>query len=213
MFGRRPRVSSKSGHVSMSLGRATLLFAVALVTPATAAMTKYEYTEKAAEWRKSHSKDDFLSQFNKDLSNPVEGPRADRLWNYFQEQLDNSGLRFKDDGTVQYSLPITHIISPFVPNVVAEGLEAVAKVGRKMWYFFTNMLPHGVHEKHHDGVEWLHETGVIYIMLGAFGMYAILGFLNWLVNRFTDGVWPSERAMVAERRRAAAEYLASKKAF
>lgn len=115
----------------MKFGRATLLVA-ALVAPA-AGLTKYEYKEKAAEWRKGHSKEDFLSQFNKDLDKPVEGPRADRLWSYFQEQLDNSGLRFKDDGTVQYSLPITHFISPFVPNVVAEGLEAVAKMGRKVW--------------------------------------------------------------------------------
>ena len=58
---------------------------------------------------------------------------------------------------------------------------------------------------HTDGPWW--ENYVRYVSMALLFFF----FMQWAINRFTDGIWPSERAAAREIRRKAQEYMQSKK--
>ena len=53
-----------------------------------------EYKKKVKDFRKTLTKEGFLRDSNLTLS----GPRAERLWDYFNEQLDHGRVVFTNGG-------------------------------------------------------------------------------------------------------------------
>ena len=51
-----------------------------------------------------------------------------------------------------------------------------------------------------EWIEWLQENGTLPVLQA--GMVGFLAFslLRWAIYRFTDGIWPSERAIANEGR-------------
>jgi hypothetical protein len=66
---------------------------------------------------------------------------------------------------------------------------------------------HDEHEpflsKHGDKLN----SAAFYIAVGCIAM----GFIQWFINRFTDGIWPSERRLTKATRLRSQQYIAAKK--
>ena len=99
--------------------------------------------EKAQSWRQNHARANFLINLRADWwsGEAIEGPRAHRAWNYFQEQLDHGAVRFDGD-RVLYALPATHFLSA-LPEPLLERIEDVNRVGRRQYYSLLRLLPEG----------------------------------------------------------------------
>jgi hypothetical protein len=69
------------------------------------------------------SRADFMDQMIADDERSADDKRAERMWNYFQEQLVSGGVVFLANGTVKFSLPLTHHVSPYLPDAVADAIE------------------------------------------------------------------------------------------
>ena len=69
------------------------------------------------------SRADFMNQMISDTDLGADDKRAERVWKYFQEQLTSGGVVFLTNGTIKFSLPLTHHISPYIPEAVADAIE------------------------------------------------------------------------------------------
>ncbi len=187
--------------------RKTLVLASVLLLSGSAAGVNAEYKKKVDEFRDNHTKERFLQDFNKERDWPVKGRRADRIWEYFNEQLDNGRVNFLDDGSVRYSLPLSDFLAPYLPEAVLVPLEATFKAGRSVHYMALNAIPESLALHFDLAFEVASDSGALH------GFVAVsLGIiiLKWFIFRFTDGISPSQRKMQQETRRRAAEYLKKK---
>ena len=190
----------------MSRGACLLCLAtVALV----AAYGEETYEEKAQNWLKQNSKEEFIRSFNSQHKENVKGGRADRLYNHMVSLMELKGARFTDNG-VSYTLPVTHYFT-FLPDPVADGVEAVMLYGRKAYYKVLELVHDEAIEVQHAAAEWLNESGLLTLMLVLCATYLGVSVLSWFIARFTDGLFPSQRALNQETRRKAEEYLARKR--
>ena len=192
---------------------ALLAVTAALATPALGVSA--EYKRQADSWRKTTTRSEFFRLFNEDRKGVDEvhehSPRADRLWAYIEEQLEHGGVVFKESGDMMYALPMTHFVPlpDFFLDVIEVGIRPLRKVYSR---FLVDVVHEDAHQILHEFVEWLQETGVhagLHVVAAG-----LLGFscLQWLIYRFTDGIWPSERKLAKETKRLAQDYLKKKNA-
>mmetsp|Transcript_29177 Transcript_29177/g.75088 ORF Transcript_29177/g.75088 Transcript_29177/m.75088 type:complete len:190 (-) Transcript_29177:1843-2412(-) len=186
--------------------RAIMLLVACLAASASAMSEAYK--TKAEEWKKSTTREAFFREFNKDRDSPVTGPRADRLWSYVNEQLDHGGIVWKDGGAMVYALPVTHFIP--LPDFFLDLLESTFKPFRTIYYIVMDAVHEDAHSIHHEWIEWLQENGVLPLLQAAMVSFLALSFLRWLIYRFTDGIWPSERKIAQKDRELAAAYKKKK---
>jgi hypothetical protein len=118
---------------------ALALVLAAAIDGCAAKMSKAEYARKAEDFRNGHTKEQFLKEFNKDRKQKATGARGERIWSYVNEQLDNGRLRFMEDNTIQYALPISDLVAPYLPEPASNLLEAVLKVGRTALYKLVSL--------------------------------------------------------------------------
>ena len=84
--------------------------------------TQKEYAKKAKEL--SMTRDEFIRQMNEtETAHPLEGERADRLWAAFQEQLRDGHVEFLENGSVRFSMPLTHRASPYLHPRLVDAIE------------------------------------------------------------------------------------------
>ena len=180
---------------------------IALLAASASALTD-EYKKKAADWKKTTTRADFFREFNKNRDSPITGPRADRLWNYVNEQLDHGGIVWKDSGAMVYALPMTHFVP--LPDFFLDLLEKTLKPMRTVYYIVMDAIHEDAHSIHHEWIEWLQENGSLPVLQSCMVAFLAFSFLRWLVYRFTDGFWPSERAEAKKERALAAAYKSKK---
>ena len=186
-----------------------VLFFLALAVTSTSAISA-EYKKKAEDWKKQTTRADFFREFNKNRDTPIKGPRADRLWNYINEQLDHGGIVWKDGGTMVYALPLTHFVP--LPDFFLDLLESTLKPMRTVYYIIMDAIHEDAHSIHHEWIEWLQENGTLPILQALMVSFLAFNFLRWLVYRFTDGIWPSERKEAQRERELARAYKQKKSA-
>jgi hypothetical protein len=168
-----------------------------------------EYKKKAQEWKNKNTRTEFFQEFNRDRDPPVSGPRADRLWNYIEEQLSHGGIVFKDSGALVYQVPMTHFLP--LPDFFVDLIESLVMIPcRKIWYIVMDLLHESAHEIHHEWLEHFESTGTLRIVQGCIAVFIAFQMLRWAVYRFTDGVFPSERKLAKQTKKYAADYLAKK---
>jgi len=189
--------------------RAAILLFIAFGVSSTVAISE-AYKKKAEDWKKRTSRADFFREFNKERDTPVSGPRADRLWAYVNEQLDHGGIVFKDSGAMVYALPMTHFVP--LPDFFLDLIESTLKPMRTVYYIAMDAIHEDAHTIHHEWIEWLQENGTLPVVQACMVAFLAFSFCRWLVYRFTDGLWPSERE-VAKKERALAAAYKSKKAM
>jgi len=143
-------------------------------------LSKKEYDEKSEQWRLPSAKKNFLD--NLDQDGVREGPAADRVWDYFKEQLDAGRVKFMDDGSVRFSNPITHFIAPYMPLIVIDLIELVAAQFRKVFYGLFNRLPLKVQHKY----DVMEEDGTLaYLVIGIFVCVTVI---PWAFSRLFGGI-------------------------
>ena len=181
--------------------------ALVLALLGSAAGVTEEYKVKATKWKKENTRASFMKEFNKDRDTPISGPRADRLWNYLNEQLEYGGIVWKGDG-MTYQVPMTHFLP--LPDFFVDVIETCLKPLRKLYFQGMNLISDTAHETHHEIMEHLQEKGALQVIQIALGAFVAFSFVNWLIYRFTDGIFPSERKLAKETRALAAAYMAKK---
>ena len=186
----------------------TLLLVAALAACAHG-LSEDTYEDKVLNWKSSNSKEQFIRSFNEQHSTKLKGGRADRLYNHILSLFDYKAARFNDKGLTYY-LPITHHLS-FLPDPIADAVEKVAALCRAGYYKGLEFVHDEALELHHVFFEWMNDSGTVHVLSFLCFTYIGVAFLSWLVNRFTDGIWPSERALARETRRQAEEYLKRKR--
>lgn len=158
-------------------------------------LSEKEYKKKVADFRKSLTKEGFLRDSNLTLS----GPRADRLWDYFNEQLDHGRVVFTSDNAVHYSLPLTDMLEYVMLPFMIDAVAALLKQYRLLvWYPFLRLFPH----------EWLQELDhllsalltsdvVLTYVKPLFVCIIIYSMLQCLWIRFTPGLSKDTKAKAA----------------
>lgn len=195
-----------------------LIVAALLLAVSSCAALTQDYKDKVEKWRVGNSKEEFLNRASDDIvkggAKKLDKLQKERLWAHFQMLLDHGGVRFKSDTSIIYSTPITFAfsyITRFLPDVLLDGAEMISREGHKLYYGALHIFGESAHEVYHDAVWWMNESGAIYIPLTLCGGYLAIAFLSWMINRFTDGIWPSERRLAKEVRERSTEYLKSKR--
>jgi len=165
------------------------------------------YEQRVKEWKESNTKADFISKVKKETGDKkLKGGRADRLWTHMMDLFDNRGVRFADDGgSITYYLPITHHLT-FLPDILCEAVEFVMRFLRFYYYSALHLIHSEAIDKHHDGIEWLNKSGWASVITGLCMVYLGFSAISWVIYRFSDGIFPSERAENRETRRLAEEY-------
>jgi hypothetical protein len=75
--------------------------------------TEQEYRKKLKAFNMTRT--EFVEQMNASENGTLsEGRHVDRLWESFQRQLADGRVEFVDDGSVRFSMPLTHRIAPYV---------------------------------------------------------------------------------------------------
>eukprot|EP00966_Prymnesium_polylepis_P016054 370933-Prymnesium_polylepis.1 len=70
------------------------------------------------------TREEFLEQMSAAGGDaPIEGKRADRMWDAFQEQLRDGEVSFMPNGSIRFALPLTHRLAPHVHPAVADAIE------------------------------------------------------------------------------------------
>lgn len=167
---------------------ARLLFASLLLAglASAARLSAKEYERKAEDYKRDHSKDDFISKLSEG-DEKVSLHRGERAWTYFQEQLEGGRVVF-GDSNVQFMLPPTHAFSRVTDVIhtgIADAVEFVFQMGRQLYFGSVKQLPHHVQSKHDDFFHWLFESKLVrYALYGFVGFFAI----NMVIRRFTCGL-------------------------
>jgi len=174
-----------------------------------AAFTGDTYEEKAKTWKNQNSKEEFIRSFNKQHKANLKAGRADRLYRHIVSLLDTKAARFTDNGLTYY-LPLTHHFT-FLPDPIADGIEYVCTFLRKGYYLALEKVHAEALEHHHNFFEWMNDSGTVNVLMFLCASYLVVAVFSWFINRFTDGIWPSERALAKETRRRAQEYIARKR--
>lgn len=190
----------------MSPGRCLLLVGCLALA---AAFHGDTYEEKVKNWKDQHTQKQFIDAFNRETKGNLKGGRADRLYKHVISLLDNKGARFTDDGLTYY-LPITHHLT-ILPDVVAEGIETLMTVLRKVYYGTLEFVHDEAIELHHQALDVFMESGAAKVMTTLCGTYLAFAALSWVINRFTDGLSPTQRKLNKDTRERAAEYIARKR--
>ena len=189
--------------------RSTCLLVVGCLAIAAQAYTGETHAEKAENWKKEHTQKQFIDAFNRETKQNVKGGRADRLYKHVISLLDHKGARFTDEGLTYY-LPITHHLT-FLPDFAAEAVEWVCTQLRKVYYGVLDFVHDEAIELHHQALDMFLDTGFAKALTYLCGGYLVLAALTWLINRFTDGISPSQRKLNKETRARAEEYIARKR--
>ena len=164
-----------------------MLFVAGLASAAR--LTSEEYERKASDYKAAHSKEDFVSKLSDEK---VSIHRANRAWEYFEEQLKGGRVVFKDSN-VQFMLPPSHTFARFTDLIhtgLADGVEFLFSMGRQVYYGSVNQLPQKAQDHHNDFLHWVFESEAVKT-----GLYCVIAFIivNTVIRRFTCGL-PSDVA-------------------
>jgi hypothetical protein len=107
----------------------------------------------------------------------VDEKRAERMWVSFQSQLESGAVVFHPNGTMKFSMPITHHIAPYLPDLVSDTMERCYFGVRRVYL----RLPRQYRRRLEFRLEALVESGAIYallvvlltVLLVDFGMEAV----------------------------------------
>jgi len=89
-----------------------------------------KYALKVKEFHMT--RDIFVAQLN-DTDKGISPGRAERAWRHFQAQLESGSLHFLGNGTVRFSMPLTHTFGDYLPAVVCDAIESAYSAARG-WY-------------------------------------------------------------------------------
>ncbi len=146
------------------------------------ARLKEEWEENAAfeKARKKFSidKESFFEQMD-----GVTGKRAERMWEAFEVQLAGGGVEFEGDGTLRFSMPLSHYVSEHLPEALDPAIDIIERCAnalRSAWLTVPRLQRRRLDAR----LVWLSETGVFYVLLGVLlGAIVIDGVQTYFSSR------------------------------
>lgn len=107
------------------------------------------------------TKPEFIEQMNVTESPALDDARAERLWATFQEQLGRGGVQFLENGTISFSMPVTHRLSLVLPPAVCDAIEAAHAWLRGHYLQVPRMYRRRLEVR----LDWAVESGAIFGLL------------------------------------------------
>lgn len=106
------------------------------------------------------TKVDFVHQMSTS-DETIDAARAERMWRHFSVQLESGSVKFLDNGTMNFALPLTHAIAPYLPDVVSDSIEACYLTMRSAYV----QLPRRYRKRLESRRDWLIDSGAVHAML------------------------------------------------
>lgn len=119
-----------------------------------------EYDKRLAHFQMT--RDEFEAGMNEVESVPVDGARAERLWNWFQLQLQERRVDFLENGTISFSMPPTHRVSAYLHPLLVDAIEAAYAICGTCFL----QLPPRLQSTIDDSIEYLLRTGTMHALCG-----------------------------------------------
>ena len=138
------------------------------------------YKSKAEQFNMSRV--DFIHQMQT-TGEEVDEKRAERMWNSFQSQLLSGSVTINENGTIAFYLPVTHNLAPYMPEVVADLIEATHRLSRDA---YVRSVPHRYRRRLEARVEWATESGAMHAALIGLECLLILD-ISWSNWRSSSG--------------------------
>ena len=109
------------------------------------------------------TKPDFVQQMNTSSGDSIDEARAERMWLHFQAQLESGAVIFQDNGTMSFSLPVTHLVAPYLPIAVSDAIESSFLACRAVYV----QLPRRYRSRLERRLEWTVELGAVHALLAS----------------------------------------------
>ena len=116
------------------------------------------YKKKVEEIKMT--KVDFIHQMQTD-DETIDDPRAERMWTHFESQLESGGVEFLENGTMKFSLPVTHYLAPYMPTSVSDTIESSFMAARRLYL----RAPFRYRRRLEQRVDHFVESGAVYATL------------------------------------------------
>jgi hypothetical protein len=107
------------------------------------------------------TKPEFVQQMNTTAGDSVDEARAERMWLHFLAQLDSGAVIFQENGTMSFSLPVTHLVAPYLPIAVSDAIESSFLACRAVYV----QLPRRYRRRLERRLEWTVELGAVHALL------------------------------------------------
>mmetsp|Transcript_76474 Transcript_76474/g.127428 ORF Transcript_76474/g.127428 Transcript_76474/m.127428 type:complete len:228 (+) Transcript_76474:31-714(+) len=118
-----------------------------------------EYNKQVRQF--NMSREEFFRQMNEtETDNPLDGPRAERLWKAYQDQLRTGKAKF-EDGHVHFLMPVTHKLSPYLHPAVADTIEHAFSIALS---FYSRLPPKRQSEIEHT-LTWMIDNHVLHAIV------------------------------------------------
>jgi len=117
---------------------------------------------------------EFLNQMNASDGFKLDEARGERMWNGFQAQLESGGVTFSENGTMEFSMPLTHGLF-FMPSSLCDAIEDAFMYIRSV---YLSRVPRKVRRRLETRLNYLVETGVLYGVLIALLVVLAIDFVR-----------------------------------
>ena len=137
------------------------------------------------------TKEEFVQQMNASDGMALDSARAERIWTYFQAQMETGSVVFFANGSLSFSMPFTHTVSAYLPSAACDAIEATYLAARRL---YVQRLPKKHRRRLESRVDALSTTGSLHALL-----VVLLGLL--LVDIFfsySSSATPEEAAPPAK---------------
>ena len=113
------------------------------------------------------TKSALINQINASEGGTLSESRAERVWNTFNLSLHSGAITFLDNGTMQFSMPLTHHAAAYgVPDVACDLIE---EMFLRMRSVYASRVPRKIRRRLEARLEYAADSGLIYGLVAIFG--------------------------------------------
>ena len=137
------------------------------VDPELEAMYAEEMKYKKHVNQLNMTKSALINQINASEGGTLSESRAERVWNTFNLSLHSGAITFLDNGTMQFSMPLTHHAAAYgVPDVACDLIE---EMFLRMRSVYASRVPRKIRRRLEARLEYAADSGLIYGLVAIFG--------------------------------------------
>lgn len=128
-----------------------------------------EIPEKVTEWERQReykrkvkeynmTRDEFADQMRDTAQKNMTDSAMERMWQAYQEQLNDGTVEFVD-GSVKFTLPLTHTLSAYLPDAVADAIEDTY---RRVRAAYVRLVPSEKRRRVEEVVAYLDDKHILH---------------------------------------------------
>ena len=108
------------------------------------------------------TKEEFIQQMNTTDGQALDKDRAERMWTYFQAQMETGSVVFLANGSLSFSMPFTHHFASYLPPAVCDAIETGYLAARRL---YVQQIPKKYRRRLESRVDALCTTGALHALL------------------------------------------------